>query len=169
MPLRGLNFSSVKIVVNGLFISSSPPNLIVAKMARAISQSRVCSTLHTASHNTNSTYLSDGILLSGRPFPSSSIIYLFTLFLIRMQSDCYFIHWVTIHLLLLSCVQFFVTTWTVACQAPLFMGLPRQESWSGLPFPSPGDLPNPGLKPLSPAWQVDSLPLSHPGSPYIQI
>jgi len=76
MPLRGLNFSSVKIVVNGLFISLSPPNFIVAKMARAISQSCICSTLHTASHNTNSIYLSDGILLSGRPFPSSSFIYL---------------------------------------------------------------------------------------------
>ena len=84
-----------------------------------------------------------------------------------MQSDCYFIHWVTIHLLLLSCVQFFVTTWTVACQAPLFMGLPRQESWSGLPFPSPGDLPNPGLKPLSPAWQVDSLPTELSGKPFL--
>ena len=166
MPLRGLNFSSVKIVVNGLFISSSPPNLIVAKMARAISQSRVCSTLHTASHNTNSTYLSDGILLSGRPFPSSSIIYLFTLFLIRMQSDCYFIHWVTIHLLLLSCVQFFVTTWTVACQAPLFMGLPRQEQCSGLPFPSPGDLPNPGIKLESPALAGGFFTMEPPRKPH---
>ena len=44
------------------------------------------------------------------------------------------------------------------------MGFPRQEYWSGLPFPSPGDLPKPGIKPRSPAWQVDSLPLSL-GSP----
>ena len=41
----------------------------------------------------------------------------------------------------------FATPWTVACQAPLFMGFPRQEYWSGLPFPSPGDPPNPGIEP----------------------
>ena len=46
------------------------------------------------------------------------------------------------------------------------MGLGRQEYWSGLPLPSPGDLPDPGIKPVSPALQVDSLPLSHLGSPY---
>ena len=51
---------------------------------------------------------------------------------------------------------------TVAHQAPLSMGLPRQEHWSGLSLPSPGDLPNPGIKPKSP---VSSLPLSHQGSP----
>ena len=45
----------------------------------------------------------------------------------------------------------FVTPWTVAHQAPLFMGFSRQEYWSGLPFPSPGDLPNPGIEPISPA------------------
>ena len=55
----------------------------------------------------------------------------------------------------------FATPWTVAHQAPLPMGFPRQEHWSGLPFPSPGDFPNPGIKPVSPALQVDSLPLSH--------
>ena len=43
------------------------------------------------------------------------------------------------------------TPWTVACQAPLSMGFSRQEYWSGLPFPSPGDLPGPGMKPASPA------------------
>ena len=48
------------------------------------------------------------------------------------------------------------TPWTVACQAPLSMGFSRQEYWSGLPFPSPGDLPNPGIKPGSPALQADS-------------
>ena len=41
------------------------------------------------------------------------------------------------------------------------MGFPRQEYWSGLPLPSPGDPPKPGIKPMSPAWQADSLPLSH--------
>ena len=49
----------------------------------------------------------------------------------------------------LSCVQLIVTPWTVACQAPPFMGFSRQEYWSGLPFPSPGDLPNPGIQPGS--------------------
>ena len=49
--------------------------------------------------------------------------------------------------------------WTaVACQAPLSMEFSRQEYWSGLPFPSPGDLPYPGIKPRSPALQADSLP-----------
>ena len=63
----------------------------------------------------------------------------------------------------ISCVRFFVTPWTVACQAPLSMGFPRQEYWSGLPFPSPGDLPDPGIKPGSPALQADSLPPELPG------
>ena len=53
----------------------------------------------------------------------------------------------------------------VAHQAPLSMGFPRQEYWSGLLFPSPGNLPNQGIEPMSPAWQADSLPLSHLGSP----
>ena len=48
-----------------------------------------------------------------------------------------------------SRVQLFATPWTVACQAPLSMGFSRQEYWSGLPFPSPGDLPDPGIKPAS--------------------
>ena len=50
-----------------------------------------------------------------------------------------------------------VTPWTVACQAPLSMGFSRQAYWSGLPFPSPGDLPYPGIEPGSPALQADSL------------
>ena len=58
-----------------------------------------------------------------------------------------------------------MTSWTVAHQAPLPKGFPRQEYWSGLSFPSPGHLPNPGIEPASPAWQADSLPLSHLGSP----
>ena len=53
-----------------------------------------------------------------------------------------------------------VTPWTVACQAPLSMGFPRQEYWSGLPCPPPR------IEPVSPAWQVDSLPLSHLGPPF---
>ena len=58
---------------------------------------------------------------------------------------------------LLSCVQLFVTPWTVAHQAPLSMGFLRQEHWSGLPFPSPGDLLDPGIKPRSPALHADAL------------
>ena len=60
-----------------------------------------------------------------------------------------------------SHVRLFATPWTVAHQAPLFMGFPRQEYWSELPCPSPGDFPDPGIKPESPACQADSLPLSH--------
>ena len=54
----------------------------------------------------------------------------------------------------LSCVRLFVTPWTVACQAPLSMGFSRQEYWSGLPLPSPGELPDPGIEPRSPALQA---------------
>ena len=57
------------------------------------------------------------------------------------------------------------TLWTVACQAPLSLGCSRQEYWSGLPCSPPGDPPNLGIKPTSAALQVDSLPLSHQGSP----
>ena len=83
----------------------------------------------------------------------------------------------------LSRVRLFATPWTVAHQAPLSMRFSRQEYWSGSPFPTPGDLPDPGIEPRSPALQadalsseppgkplespapqVDSLPLSHPGS-----
>ena len=56
--------------------------------------------------------------------------------------------------------------WTIALQASLPMGLSEQEYWSGLPFPSPGDLPNPGIEPRSPAVQADSLPTELQGKPY---
>ena len=65
----------------------------------------------------------------------------------------------------ISHIQLFATTWTVAHQALLSMGLPRQEYWIGLPFPSLGDLPDPGIEPASCAGQADSLPLSHLGGP----
>ena len=73
---------------------------------------------------------------------------------------------------MLSRVQLFETPWTVAHQAPLSMGFFRQEYWSGLPFPPPGDLPNPGIKPespMSPALQEDSLPAESLGSPQYAI
>ena len=57
----------------------------------------------------------------------------------------------------LSHVQLFATPWTVAHQAPPSMGLSRQEYWSGLPFPSPGDVPNPEIEPMSPGLQADAL------------
>ena len=54
----------------------------------------------------------------------------------------------------------------LAHQAPLSMGFSWKEYWSGVPFPSPGDFPNPGIKPWSPAFQVDSLPAEPQGKPY---
>ena len=95
---------------------------------------------------------------------------------ITADGDCN--HEIKIHLLLgrkamtnlvkvkvksLSCVRLFATPWTVAYQAPPSMGFSRQECWSGLPFPSPGDLPNPGIERGSPALQADALP-SEPSS-----
>ena len=65
-----------------------------------------------------------------------------------------------------SVVSDSATLWTVAQQAPLPMGFSRQEYWSGLPFPFPGDLPNPGIEPRSPALQADALTSEPPGKPY---
>ena len=68
---------------------------------------------------------------------------------------------------LLSHVQHFATPWTVAYQAPQSMEFSRQEYWSGLPFPSPGDLPNPGIEPGSPTLQADTLPSEPPGKRHL--
>ena len=65
----------------------------------------------------------------------------------------------------LSHVQLFVAPWTVAYKAPLSMDFSRQAYWSGLPFPSPGDLPDPGIKSRSPALQADALSSEPPGKP----
>ena len=65
-----------------------------------------------------------------------------------------------------SRVWIFVTPWTVVHQAPLSMGFSRQEYWSGLPFPSPGDLPNRGIEPRSLTLQADALTSEPPGKPY---
>ena len=59
----------------------------------------------------------------------------------------------------------FATSWIVAHQAPLSLGFPRQEYWSGLPFPSPGDLPDPGIKPVSPALADRFFTIEPPRSP----
>ena len=65
----------------------------------------------------------------------------------------------------LSRVWLFATLWTVAYQASLSMGFSRQEYWSGLSFPSPGDLPNPGIEPGSPSLEADALTSEPPGKP----
>ena len=64
----------------------------------------------------------------------------------------------------LSCVQLFATPWTVAYQGPQSMEFSRQEYWSGLPFPSPGDHPDPGIEPRSPALWADALLSEPPGN-----
>ena len=74
---------------------------------------------------------------------------------------------VSVNVKSISCVRLFVTPWTVARQAPLSMEFFRQEYWSGLPFPSPGDLPTPGIKPGSPALQADASPSEPPGKPLL--
>ena len=69
----------------------------------------------------------------------------------------------------LSHFQLFMTPWTVAYQAPLSMEFSRQEYWNGLPFPSPGDFPDPGIEPGSPAVQADALPSEPSGKPIAQL
>ena len=69
----------------------------------------------------------------------------------------------------LSRVGLFAIPWTIAHQTPLSMGFPRQEYWSGLQFPSPGDPPDPEIKPGSPASQTDFLPSEPPGKPYVSM
>ena len=88
----------------------------------------------------------------------------------QFYPDKYQMGFICLKLLLLSRfsrVQLFVTLWTVARQAPLSMGFSRQEYQSGLPCPPPGDLPDPGIQPRSPALQTDSLLLIHQGTPYL--
>ena len=68
-----------------------------------------------------------------------------------------------------SRVRLFATPWTVACQAPLSLGFSRQEYWSGLPFPSPGDLPDPGIEPGSLALEADALTSEPPGKIFIKV
>ena len=100
-------------------------------------------------------------------FPSShmqSQKHTFTLTDSKVGGDMYNRH----HTLLCSAVSDSTTLWTIHHQAPLSVGFPRQEHWSGFPFPSPGDLPNPGIEPsVLPALQADSLFLSHRGSPIV--
>ena len=69
----------------------------------------------------------------------------------------------------LSRVRHFATPWTVAYQASLSMGFSRQEHWSGLPFPSPGDLSDPGIESESPASEADALTSEPPGKPLLTL
>ena len=86
--------------------------------------------------------------------PGNYIFFLFIFFHYRIEGR---------KLKSLSHVQLFATPWTVACQAPTSVGFSRKEYWSGLPFPSPGDLPDPGIEPESPTLEADSLPSEPPG------
>ena len=87
-------------------------------------------------------------------------LYIFTCFLLPENS-------LTFKLDFYSSISFaiFATLWTVAYQASQSIGFSRQEYWSGLPLPSPGDLPDPGIEPGSPASQADSLPAELSGKP----
>ena len=76
---------------------------------------------------------------------------------------------VCVHTQLLSRVLLFATSWTVAHQAPLSMGFSRQDYWSGLPYNPPGDLPNPGIEPRSPALWAEALTSEPPGKPHIRM
>ena len=67
------------------------------------------------------------------------------------------------------CAQSCPTLWTVAHQAPLFMGFLRQEYWTGLPFPTPGNLPNPGIKPASPVLAGRFFTTESPGKPHVSL
>ena len=80
----------------------------------------------------------------------------------QIKSNCP-LHW-SLKVKSLSHVRLFATPWTVAYQAPLSMGFSRQGYWSGVLFPSPGDLPNPGIEPRSPTLQTDALTSAPPGN-----
>ena len=72
---------------------------------------------------------------------------------------------ITMNACMLSCVQLFATPWTVIYQAPLSMEFSRKEYWSGLPFPSPGDLPDSGIEPTSPSLAGRFFTTTPPGKP----
>ena len=88
------------------------------------------------------------------------------------KASCPNSFFINMQVCVLSCFSHFrlcATPWTVAHQAPLSVEFSRQESWSGLPFLSPGDLPKPAIKPGSPPLQADSLPSELPGKPKMQV
>ena len=73
------------------------------------------------------------------------------------------------HVCVFSCVRFIKTPWTAACQTPLSMGFPWQEHWSGLPYPPPGDFPDPGIKPASLVSCIGRFPTEPSGKPFLQL
>ena len=81
----------------------------------------------------------------------------------------YMLQLINVRACLISCVQLFVTLWTIAYQVPLFMEFSRQEYWSGLPLPPPGDLPDPGIKPVSPALAGRFFTTVPPGKPPVDL
>ena len=103
-------------------------------------------------------------------FPSLSL-FLCLIQVVMIRLPCYYKLWIVSVLVgwsevkLLSGVWLFAIPWTVVYQASPSMGFSRQEYWSGLPLPSPGDLPDPGIEPRSPALQADALPSEPPGKP----
>ena len=104
------------------------------------------------------TFVINNIIMTVVPFLSQTIIQVYKAFYnlaCAWLSDFRYYHPTSVIMKVkvksLSCVQLFATPWTVAYQAPPSMGFSRQEYWNGLPFPSPGDLPDPGIKPGSPA------------------
>ena len=100
-------------------------------------------------------------------FSSKSFIVSGLIFRSLIHFEFIFVYGVKVKVKLLSHVQLFETPWTVAYQAPPSMGFSRQEYWSGLPFPSPGDLPDPEIKLRSPALWADSLPAEPQGKPLV--
>ena len=89
------------------------------------------------------------VLLSQRCMTTRKAIALTRQAVVGKVMFCFLIYCLKVKVKSLSCVQPFATPWTVAYQVPPSMGFSRQENWSGLPFPSPGDLPNPGIEPGS--------------------
>ena len=83
-----------------------------------------------------------------------------------ISHTCIITYTIVLNVKSLSYVQLFATPWTVTYQVPLSIGFSRQEYWSGLPFPPPGDLPNPGVEPRSPTLQADALLSEPPGKPH---
>ena len=102
--------------------------------------------------------------LTSIPLSFSAFSYLFFFFFFGMKTFC--IQFCKIALLKSEVAQSGPTLWTVACQAPPSMGFSRQEFWSGLLFPSLGDLPDPGVEPGCPTLQADSLLPEPPGNPF---
>ena len=134
-----------------IFSPNAPNSVTIQSYAHTI-VIRICKVFQTH-HNLMTRSMLLSILSSGNALPAISTSWT----LIHPSSE--------VKVKSLSRVCLFATPWTVAHQAPLSIGFSRQENWSGLPFPSPGDLPDPGLEPGSPTLQADALLSEPPGKP----